>query len=69
MGELGVHGEEILLVGDTTHDFQLAETMGVDCILIATGHHPIAKLERTGVRVLNTLSDVVPLQHTCKSGT
>lgn len=69
LDELGLHGDEVLLVGDTTHDFQVAEAIGVDCVLVSVGHHRIAELERTGVRVLSTLSDLVHLQHASKTGT
>jgi phosphoglycolate phosphatase len=34
----GIQQERTLLVGDTIHDFEVAEAMGVDCILISNGH-------------------------------
>ena len=47
----------VLFVGDTDHDAQVAAAMGVDCILVASGHqsretleklHPLAVLDRLG---------------------
>lgn len=45
-----------LLVGDTIHDADVAEAMGVDCVLIDAGHQSRHRLERCGVPVLNDLN-------------
>jgi phosphoglycolate phosphatase len=45
-------GERAVLLGDTTHDFEVAQEMGVDCILIASGHHDEARLLACGVPVV-----------------
>ena len=44
-----------VLLGDTTHDFEVAREMGVDCILVAAGHHDRARLLSCGVPVVNDL--------------
>jgi phosphoglycolate phosphatase len=36
--QLKLPGDEVLFIGDTLHDAEVAEAMGVDCILIANGH-------------------------------
>ena len=36
--KLKLPGEEILFIGDTLHDAEVAKAMGVECILIANGH-------------------------------
>lgn len=36
--KLNLPGNEILFVGDTLHDAEVAKAMGVECILIANGH-------------------------------
>lgn len=46
----------VVLIGDTTHDFEVAEAMGCRCILVADGYHPRAKLERCGVPVFDDLA-------------
>lgn len=51
--------EDIALVGDTVHDYEVACKMGVGCILIPSGHQPRLKLEKCGVRVVSNLSEVV----------
>jgi len=50
---------EILFVGDTVHDFEVAEAIGIDCILIPGGHQTRAKLEATGSLVLDGVKDLI----------
>lgn len=52
--ELGRNPEETVLVGDTTHDYEVASEIGVDCLLIPSGHQTREKLESCRSRVLNT---------------
>ena len=42
-----------LLIGDTTHDFELAQALGADCLLLAIGHESKERLLRNGVPVLD----------------
>lgn len=58
---LGVEPDDILLVGDTTHDHEVAEAIGCRCALLAAGHQEASRLARTGRPVLHSLSDVLPL--------
>jgi len=44
MDELGVKPERTLMVGDTTHDLQLAQNAGVDGVAMGHGAHPAAQL-------------------------
>lgn len=41
-----------LLVGDTDHDFEVAEELGVDILLIANGHQSRERLQKLKVRVI-----------------
>ncbi len=66
LSKLNLDRDKVLLIGDTTHDVQVARTMGVDCILVSVGHHPRAKLERTGIQVFQSLSEIVTLLSTTK---
>jgi len=50
------HGET-LMIGDTVHDFEVAEEIGADCILIAGGHQTRKILSETGGVVYNSLED------------
>lgn len=43
---------EVLLVGDTLHDLEVAQAMGVDCVLVQGGHCSAQRLATSGVPVL-----------------
>ena len=44
MDELSVSAERTLMVGDTTHDVQLAQNAGVDVVAVTYGAHPAEQL-------------------------
>jgi phosphoglycolate phosphatase len=58
VAQLGLSPREILLIGDTLHDLHVAREIGVDCVLVAAGHHPADKLRRHHDRVLETLAEL-----------
>jgi len=45
MDELGVSPERVLMVGDTTHDLQMAKNAGVAGLAVSFGAHPREALE------------------------
>ncbi len=49
---------QVLMVGDTLHDFEVAEIIGCDCILIARGHQSKEKLITTGAIVLDSIEEL-----------
>lgn len=55
---LNFHKSEILLVGDTLHDADVAKAMDVDCVLISNGHQSADKLKANGNLVLSDLSEL-----------
>ena len=50
--------DNTVLIGDTTHDFDVAISIGIDCILIEGGHHSKNRLNKCGVRVINDLDEL-----------
>lgn len=56
--ELAVNKNEVLFIGDTLHDAEVAEAMGVKCILIANGHQVKEKLILNGNLVLDHIGDL-----------
>lgn len=50
--------EEILLIGDTVHDFEVATACGIDCVLVSHGHQHHIRLEACGVPVFESLSSI-----------
>jgi len=49
--------EEVLLVGDTAHDFEVADALGARCALVTGGHHSHEKLAACGVPVFSCLQE------------
>lgn len=50
--------ENTCMIGDTEHDFEVAQAIGVHCILIAHGHHKIERLQKLNVPVVNDFADL-----------
>jgi len=48
-----------LMVGDTNHDFEVANALGVDCVLIARGHQSRGKLCSCGAEVLDDILQIL----------
>ncbi|MEM1222800.1 MAG: HAD family hydrolase [Verrucomicrobiota bacterium] len=51
--------DEIVMIGDTLHDFEVAQAIGSDCILMSYGHHTPERLEQTGAPVIHSLKELV----------
>jgi phosphoglycolate phosphatase len=58
VAELGIPTGDILMIGDTLHDLEVARELGVDCVLVTAGHHPADRLRRATDRVLDDLRDL-----------
>ncbi len=53
--------EKVLLIGDTIHDFDVANALGINCVLIANGHQNREKLLTCGVPVLFDIADILEI--------
>jgi phosphoglycolate phosphatase len=58
LNEIRLAPQEVLLIGDTTHDFDVARELSLDCILISNGHQGAERLLSCGVPVLTSIQDV-----------
>ena len=56
---LNIDPKHILMIGDTDHDFEVAQNLKVDCYLICNGHQSKSKLKQTGANLLNDLDDIL----------
>ena len=50
--------QEIIVIGDTVHDFEVAKALGCNCLLVANGHQCRKRLEETGAAVVSSLGDI-----------
>ncbi len=53
------HDARVLMIGDTTHDYETAMALGADCVLYSGGHQSREKLERCGCRIIDRIEDVI----------
>lgn len=60
MAELGIEPAQVLLVGDTDHDWEVARDLGIRCVLVPSGHQSPDRLRATGAPVLDSL-EALPL--------
>lgn len=44
-----------ILVGDTVHDYEVAQSLGISCVLLTHGHQNIHRLAKTGAPLLSDL--------------
>ena len=51
--------EETLLVGDSTHDYEVAQRCGFKCLLIASGHQAKYRLEKVCPSVEDDFKDIL----------
>lgn len=56
--ERGLDPEKTLLIGDTTHDYDVASVIGCSCVLIAKGHQSRERLLKSGANVLDSLDEI-----------
>lgn len=50
--------EEAVFIGDTVHDFEVAQAVGCDCVLVADGHQSKDILKSTDAAVVDRLDDL-----------
>jgi phosphoglycolate phosphatase len=56
--KLNLPVENILMIGDTIHDLEVAKAAGIKCILFSGGHQPRQRLETTGAEIIDDLSEI-----------
>ena len=55
--ELKYDNKEVLLIGDTLHDVEVADEIGTECVLIARGHNTYDRLVSSGKNVFHNLHE------------
>ena len=58
MAELPFQPSEVLYIGDTIHDVDVARELGVDIVLLALGHSDYGRLVESGQPVLSDFSEL-----------
>jgi len=58
---IDIPAENILFIGDTLHDFEVAHNLGCKHLLIANGHHSLHRLERVSDQLLGSMSEFLKI--------
>ena len=58
---LSLHPSEVLLVGDTIHDYEIANEFGWQSVLLSNGHNSLYSLRNVSSPVLKNLSELPSL--------
>ncbi|MCE5340635.1 MAG: HAD hydrolase-like protein [Planctomycetaceae bacterium] len=58
---LSASGQDILLIGDTTHDYEVACELGADCMLLPAGHQSRKRLITTGAKVCDNFKEAAKI--------
>jgi phosphoglycolate phosphatase len=61
VSEVGIDKSKMLFIGDTRHDAEVAEEIGIACILIPNGHHSEGRLQKLGVPMVSSLKALIDL--------
>ena len=61
LNQHNVEKDRVLFIGDTLHDLEVANKMGIRCLLIANGHHSKERLSDNHRHVLNNLEQITEL--------
>lgn len=56
MKKLNINTRESILIGDTIHDYEVANYIGSDCVLVSYGYNSRRLLKTCGVPIIDSLS-------------
>ncbi len=58
MGRLEASPRETLMIGDTTHDIEMAQSAGAAAMAVAYGAHPVEQLMRCSVPIAHSIREI-----------
>lgn len=50
--------KNIIIIGDTSHDFDVAQALGVECVLFSGGHYSKERLQKNNCLIIDKHSDL-----------
>ena len=65
INKLGIAPNNILFIGDTEHDLDVANAIGTHCALLSWGHTSAERLDKREVNVFNTISGLKSWINSC----
>lgn len=61
MSQLGVIGNQVLLIGDTLHDYEVAKRMNCKCLLMSHGHQNAQRLAQSHCPIVESFEQLINL--------
>lgn len=58
LNSLNGHPKEVILIGDTIHDHEVGQELGIEVILVSRGHQSEERLRTTGRRIARSLGEI-----------
>ena len=58
VSQIDLDRRDILMIGDTVHDYEVAQAIGVDCWLMPSGHQNYDRLAACGARVIGSFAEL-----------
>ncbi len=49
---------EIILIGDTTHDCEVANVLGINALMVSYGHHTEKKLKKYNFSIVSSIQEI-----------
>ena len=59
VSDIGLPKGDIVMIGDTKHDYEVASELGIRCVLVSCGHCSRERLTVLGAPVVDSLDDLV----------
>ena len=53
------NSDEVVMVGDTEHDYEVAKEMGIKCFLMDRGHNSTARLKSKQTDVFSSFKKLI----------
>ncbi len=57
--EINIDRQKIVLIGDTLHDKEVADCVGIKCFLLTHGHHSQARLKQDTQLIFNSFNEIL----------
>lgn len=58
ISEIGLKPCDVLLVGDTEHDYEVSRELGCDCLLVSSGHQSLQRISKCGAGIVEDITKV-----------
>ena len=57
--KINCKNNQILIIGDSSHDFDVSQALGVECVLYSGGHYSKKRLQKNNCTIIDNHSELV----------